>query len=96
LTTGVRHLALALLDLPPIAGNITLMDARPANRPNRYIEPLNPQQIRIYRRMTGEQRLLLSLDMIRSVWRIAAGAIRNQNPGIPDEGLKLKLKERRR
>ncbi|MCX6842942.1 MAG: hypothetical protein NTX53_11745 [candidate division WOR-3 bacterium] len=46
--------------------------------------------------MTGEQRLLLSLDMIRSVWRIAAGAIRNQNPGIPDEGLKLKLKERRR
>jgi len=46
--------------------------------------------------MTGEQRLLLSLDMIRSVWRIAAVAIRNQNPGINDEGLKQKLKERRR
>ena len=72
------------------------MSPSPANRPNGYIEPLNQQQIRIYRRMTGEQRLLLSLDMIRSVWRIAAAAIRNQNPGIPDEGLKLKLKERRR
>ena len=64
--------------------------------PSSYAEPLNPQQIRIYRRMTGEQRLLLSLDMIRSVWRIAAVAIRNQNPGINDEGLKQKLKERRR
>jgi hypothetical protein len=61
-----------------------------------YIEPLNQRQIQIYRRMTGEQRLLLSLDMIRSVWRIAADAIRNQNPGISNEGLKLKLKERRR
>jgi len=72
------------------------MPPSPVHRPNDYIEPLNRQQIRIYRRMTGERRLLLSLDMIRSVWRIAAGAIRDANPGITDEGLKLKLRERRR
>jgi hypothetical protein len=46
--------------------------------------------------MTGEQRLLQALDMIRTAWRIAADAIRNENPGIPGEGLKLKLRERRR
>ena len=72
------------------------MAPRPARRPNDYIEPLSRRQIEILRRMTGEQRLLQALDMIRTAWRIAADAIRNENPGIPGEGLKLKLRERRR
>jgi len=45
--------------------------------------------------MTGEQRLVRALDMIRTAWRIAADAVRNQNPGIAEEGLKAKLRERR-
>ena len=45
--------------------------------------------------MTGEQRLHLSLDMIRSTWRIAADAIRNKTPGISDRELKARIRERR-
>ena len=45
--------------------------------------------------MTGEQRLVRALDMIRTAWRIAADAIRNQNPGIAEKELKTKLRERR-
>jgi len=62
---------------------------------NLYIEPVSDRQIEIYRRMTGEQRLLQALDMIGTAWRIAADAIRNENPGITEKELKVKLKERR-
>ena len=62
---------------------------------NRYVEPLNQQQILIYRRMTGEQRLRLSFDMIHTAWRIAADAIRNEVPGISDRDLRARIRERR-
>lgn len=63
---------------------------------NRYREPLNRRQIEILSRMTGEQRFMRALDMIRTAWRIAADAIRNDNPGITEKELRLKLRERRR
>jgi hypothetical protein len=66
-----------------------------ANRPNDHVEPPCPRQIEILRRMTGEQRLVRALDMIRTAWRIAADATRNQNPGIVEEELKARLRERR-
>ncbi|MEO0079620.1 MAG: hypothetical protein ABIK44_02970 [candidate division WOR-3 bacterium] len=62
---------------------------------NRFIEPLNWRQIEVLRKMTGEQRLLRALEMIATVWRITADAIRNQNPGISEEELKTRLRERR-
>ena len=60
-----------------------------------YVEPLNRRQIDVLRGMTGEQRLLRALDMIGTAWRIAADAIRNENPGISEEELKARLRERR-
>ena len=71
------------------------MPARPASRLSDYVEPPCPRQTEILRRMTGEQRLVRALDMIRTAWRIAADAIRNQNPGIVEEELKARLRERR-
>jgi hypothetical protein len=71
------------------------MPASPSEHRNPYVEPLDGQQVRAYRRMTGEQRLLLSLDMIRSTWRIAADAIRNEVPGITDQQLRARIRERR-
>jgi hypothetical protein len=72
------------------------MPDEPLRPTNDYIEPLNQDQIRIYRRMTGEQRLLLAFDMIRSTWRIAADAIRNNAPGISEQELTTRLKQRHR
>jgi hypothetical protein len=46
--------------------------------------------------MTGEQRLLLAIDLIRTTWLIAADAIRNDTPGISEQELKARLRERRR
>ena len=60
------------------------------------LEPTNRQQLAILQRMTGEQRLMMALDMIRTAWRIAADAVRNENPGISDSDLKARLRERRR
>jgi hypothetical protein len=71
------------------------MPALPSKNTNGYVEPLNQQQIRIYRRMTGEQRLRLSFDMIHTAWRIAADAIRNDAPGISDRDLRARIRERR-
>jgi hypothetical protein len=67
----------------------------PANRPNDYVEPPCPRQIEILRRMTGEQRLLRSLDMIRTAWRISADATRNENPGIAEADVKERIRLRR-
>jgi len=72
-----------------------LMTVSPSEQTDCYVESLNPRQVRIYRLMTGEQRLLLSLDMIRSTWRIAADAIRNEVPGITDRQLRARIRERR-
>jgi hypothetical protein len=71
------------------------MSTGSANSTNGYVEPLNQQQIRIYRHLTGEQRLMLSLDMIRSTWRIAADAIRSKVPGISERELRTRIRERR-
>jgi hypothetical protein len=71
------------------------MSTGSASSPNDHIEPLNRQQIRIYRQMTGERRLLLSLDMIRSTWRIAADAIRGKAPGISERELRTRIRDRR-
>jgi hypothetical protein len=46
--------------------------------------------------MTGEQRLRRALEMIGTAWQIATDAIRNENPGISDSDLKVRLRERRR
>jgi hypothetical protein len=59
------------------------------------VERLSRQQIAAYRRMTGEQRLLLSLDMTQAMWRIAADAIRNGTPGISEQDVRARIRERR-
>ncbi len=64
--------------------------------PGPYAEPLDRRQVEVYRRMTGEQRLLLAIDLIRTTWLIAADAIRNDTPGISEQELKARLRERRR
>ena len=69
------------------------MDARPANRPNRYIEPLNPQQIRIYRRMTGEQRLRIGFEITDFVTRFALAGIRHRHPEASDAEARRLLRE---
>jgi hypothetical protein len=71
------------------------MSTGSAGGPNGYVEPVNRQQIEILRKLTGEQRLLLSFDMIRSTWRIAADAIRNRAPGISERELRARIRDRR-
>ena len=61
----------------------------------RYAEPLDQRQVQIYRRMTGEQRLRLALDMTSTAWRIAADAVRNGTPGISEQDVRARLRERR-
>lgn len=60
------------------------MDARQANRPNDYVEPLNRQQIRKYRRMTGEQRLRIGFEITDFVTRFALAGIRYRHPEASD------------
>jgi len=62
-------------------------------RPNEYIEPLNPQQIRIYRRMTGEQRLRIGFEITDFVTRFALAGIRYRHPEVSDAEAQRLLRE---
>jgi hypothetical protein len=84
-----------LLDSPYSRLIIVLMTTPSSDGTGRYTEPLNQRQVQIYRRMTGEQRLRLAFDMTSTAWRIAADAIRNGTPGISEQDVRARLRERR-
>jgi hypothetical protein len=63
---------------------------------NPYIEPTDPRQIEILRRMTGQQRLRIGFEITDFALKLATAGIRHQYPGISEEGLKKKLQERLR
>ena len=69
------------------------MSPRLASRPNDYIEPLNPQQIRTYRRMTGEQRLRIGFEITDFVTRFALAGIRHRHPEASDAEAQRLLRE---
>jgi hypothetical protein len=69
------------------------MSPSPENRPNDYIEPLNQQQIRIYRRMTGERRLRIGFEITDFVTRLALAGIRYRHPEATDAEARRRLKE---
>ena len=78
------RVALPRLDIPSIAGNIRPMSTGSANSTNDYVEPLNQQQIRIYRHMTGEQRLRIGFEITDFVTRFALAGIRYRHPEASD------------
>ena len=61
--------------------------------PSSYIEPLNRQQIRIYRRMTGEQRLRIGFEITDFVTRFALAGIRYRHPEASDAEARRMLRE---
>jgi hypothetical protein len=69
------------------------MPPRPASRPTDYIEPLNQQQIRVYRRMTGEQRLRIGFQITDFVTRLALAGIRYRHPEASDAEARRMLRE---
>jgi hypothetical protein len=58
-----------------------------------YVEPLNPQQIRIYRRMTGEQRFRIGFEIADFVNRLALAGIRHRHPEASDAEAQRLLRE---
>jgi hypothetical protein len=70
------------------------MDGRHQAPPNRYVEPANEQQEEILRRMTGEQRLRIGFEITEFALNLARAGIRHQYPGISDEGVREKLRDR--
>ncbi len=54
------------------------------------------EQIRRYRRMTGEQRLALALDLHELSCKIAREGIRHQNPTADEEEIERLLRQRLR
>lgn len=61
--------------------------------PSAYVEPLNPQQIRIYRRMTGEQRFRIGFEITDFVNRLALAGIRHRHPEASDAEAQRLLRE---
>lgn len=51
-------------------------------------------QIEQYRRLTGEQRLAVALDLHELSCDVAREGIRMQNPGIPKEDIERLLRRR--
>ncbi len=52
------------------------------------------KQIEIYRRMTGEQRLKLALDLHTFACEVARAGIRRQYPNATDEEVEQHLRRR--
>jgi hypothetical protein len=64
-----------------------------ASSPSAYIKPLNQQQIRIYRRMTGEQRFRIGFEITDFVTRLALAGIRHRHPEASDAEARRLLRE---
>ena len=58
-----------------------------------YAEPLNQQQIRIYRRMTGEQRFRIGFEITDFVTKFALAGIRHRHPEASDAEARRLLRE---
>ena len=54
------------------------------------------KQIECYRRMTGEQRLAIALDLHELSCEVAREGIRRQHPGADDSEVERLLRERLR
>jgi hypothetical protein len=67
------------------------MDTSTATARDHAAQMLSVKRLRA---MTGEQRMKLAFAMCRTAWRIAEDAVRNQNPGITDQEVEAKLRER--
>jgi len=70
------------------------MNRRLQTSTNPYVEPDNEQQDQILRRMTGEQRLRIGFEITEFALNLARAGIRHQFPGISDEGVKGRLRDR--
>jgi len=58
-----------------------------------HIEPLNQLQIRIYRRMNGEQRLRIGFEITDFVTRLALAGIRHRHPEASEAEARRVLRE---
>jgi hypothetical protein len=62
--------------------------------PNPYVEPDDARQEEILRRMTGAQRLRVGFEITEFALNLARAGIRHQHPGLSDEEVREKLRER--
>jgi len=70
------------------------MTERPQSPSNPYVEPDDERQEEILRRMTGAQRLRIGFEITEFALNLARAGIRHQYPGLSDEEVREKLRER--
>ena len=58
------------------------------------IEKENEKYYEVLRNMDGERRMRIGFEMHDFVMKIIESSIRNQYPGISEQGLKQKIRER--
>jgi hypothetical protein len=71
----------------------------PLSRSFPVADNMNPdqalqEQIERYRRMTGEQRLKIALDLHELSCNVAREGIRHQNPGVDEAEVERQLRRR--
>jgi len=71
---------LARFEVPP-----HILDMLPDEGPS-------PEQIAIWRAMTGEQRLALAARLYRSAWKLKASMVRAQHPEWSEDQIKAELR----
>jgi len=69
------------------------MSATSSRQSNAYVEPLDPRQIAIYRRMTGEQLLRIGFEMCDAVRELTLAGIRYRHPGASEAETRRLLRQ---
>jgi len=69
------------------------MTAPPSEQTDCYVESLNPRQIRVYRRMTGEQRFRIGFEISDFASRLAIAGIRHRHPDASDEEIRIRHRQ---
>jgi len=69
------------------------MPPRTPNRPNDYVEPINPQQVEILRKMTGERRFRIGFEITDFVTKLALAGIHYRHPEASDSEARRRLRE---
>ena len=57
------------------------------------VESLDPRQVAIYRRMTGEQRARIGFEISEFVRKLAIAGIRHRHPGASEAEVRRLLRE---
>jgi hypothetical protein len=54
---------------------------------------MHPEQKKIFKKMTPDQKLNASLRLYFSAWELKESVLRTQYPGLPEEEINNKVKE---